>query len=104
MGEDGDDVRKGVTVILPRHPDDIHVPSYAALHTLNGNGEVTGSYQIRDWGFVNTVCSSGSVICLVSLLNYVAAHCPDELCQSRCRLLCHLAVGSAACTGQETLS
>jgi D-aminopeptidase len=56
VGEDGDDVRKGVTVILPRHPDEIYVPSYASMHTLNGNGEVTGCYQIKDWGYINTVC------------------------------------------------
>ena len=68
VGEDGDNVRNGVTVILPRHPDDIHVPSYAGLHTLNGNGEVTGSYQIRDWGFINTVCLVVLTVCLVSFL------------------------------------
>jgi len=62
VGEDGDPVRKGVTVILPRHPDDIYIPSYAAVHTLNGNGEVTGSYQIKDWGFINTVRPPQSLI------------------------------------------
>jgi D-aminopeptidase len=55
VGEDGDDARKGLTVIFPRHPDSITVPCYAGMHTLNGNGEVTGSYQIKDWGFTNTV-------------------------------------------------
>ncbi|KFZ02034.1 hypothetical protein V500_00484 [Pseudogymnoascus sp. VKM F-4518 (FW-2643)] len=54
VGEDGDDVRHGVTVILPRHPDDINIPCYAGTHTLNGNGEVSGSFQIKDWGFINT--------------------------------------------------
>lgn len=24
------------------------------MHTLNGNGEVSGSYQIKDWGYTNT--------------------------------------------------
>jgi len=28
------------------------------MHTLNGNGEVSGSYQIKDWGYTNTVRSS----------------------------------------------
>lgn len=55
VGEDGDPVRKGVTVIFPRHPDEVYTPSYAAMHTLNGNGELSGSYQIKDWGFINTV-------------------------------------------------
>ena len=41
---------------MPRHPDDINTPCYAGMHTLNGNGEVTGSYQIKDWGYINTVC------------------------------------------------
>ncbi|KAJ8059270.1 hypothetical protein OCU04_012235 [Sclerotinia nivalis] len=54
VGNDGEDVRKGVTVIFPRHPDDINIPCYAGLHTLNGNGELTGSYQIKDWGYSNT--------------------------------------------------
>jgi hypothetical protein len=55
VGKDGDDVCRGVTVILPRHPDEIHIPCYAGMHTLNGNGEVSGSYQIADWGYTNTV-------------------------------------------------
>ncbi|RAL66995.1 hypothetical protein DID88_007775 [Monilinia fructigena] len=54
IGNDGEDVRKGVTVIFPRHPDEITIPCYAGLHTLNGNGELTGSYQIKDWGYSNT--------------------------------------------------
>ncbi|CZS97225.1 related to aminopeptidase [Rhynchosporium agropyri] len=53
VGEDGSSVRSGVTVILPRAPDDISIPCYAGMHTLNGNGEVSGSYQIKDWGFTN---------------------------------------------------
>lgn len=60
VGEDGEDVRKGVTVILPRSPDEIHIPCYAGMHTLNGNGEVSGSYQVTDWGYTNTVRSPSS--------------------------------------------
>jgi hypothetical protein len=30
------------------------------MHTLNGNGEVSGSYQIKDWGYTNTVRSSSA--------------------------------------------
>jgi len=55
VGNDGEAVRKGVTVILPRDPAEIHVPCYAGMYTLNGNGEVSGSYQIKDWGYTNTV-------------------------------------------------
>ncbi|KAF7895788.1 uncharacterized protein EAF01_009750 [Botrytis porri] len=54
VGNDGEDARKGVTVIFPRHPDDITIPCYAGLHTLNGNGQLTGNYQIKDWGYSNT--------------------------------------------------
>lgn len=54
IGEDGDGVRKGVTIILPRDPLEIHIPCYAGMHTLNGNGEVTGSYQVKDWGYTST--------------------------------------------------
>ncbi|TVY15115.1 Beta-peptidyl aminopeptidase BapA [Lachnellula arida] len=54
VGEDGEDVRKGVTVIFPRHPDEISTPCYAGMYVLNGNGEVSGSYQIKDWGYTNT--------------------------------------------------
>ncbi|KAG9236812.1 peptidase family S58-domain-containing protein [Amylocarpus encephaloides] len=54
IGKDGEDICKGVTVILPRHPDEISIPCYAGLHTFNGNGEMSGSFQIRDWGFTNT--------------------------------------------------
>ncbi|CAG8961952.1 hypothetical protein HYFRA_00013732 [Hymenoscyphus fraxineus] len=54
VGNDGDEVRHGVTVILPRHEDEIQIPCYAAIHTLNGNGELSGSYQVKDWGYTNT--------------------------------------------------
>ncbi|MCJ1256510.1 hypothetical protein MMC24_004331 [Lignoscripta atroalba] len=55
LHEEGSDIHTGVTVILPRHPDDIQKPCYAGIHTLNGGGEVSGSYQIREWGVTNTV-------------------------------------------------
>ena len=61
---DGDSVRSGVTVILPRDPADIQIPCYAGMHTLNGNGEVTGCYQIKDWGYINTVRLVHEIICL----------------------------------------
>lgn len=55
----GKSVRSGVTVLLPRGGEGMLEPCYAGMHTLNGNGEVTGSYQIKDWGFVNMVRRSG---------------------------------------------
>ncbi|KAF2155987.1 DmpA/ArgJ-like protein [Myriangium duriaei CBS 260.36] len=45
--------KKGVTVILPRPVDSIHIPCHAGTHTFNGNGELTGRAPIEDWGFIN---------------------------------------------------
>jgi L-aminopeptidase/D-esterase-like protein len=45
-------------VILPRAPDEIQSkPVYAAMHTLNGIGELTGAHQIQEYGWINTVSS-----------------------------------------------
>jgi D-aminopeptidase len=53
----GEDVHTGVTVIFPRGvKDTTYVPCYAALHTMNGIGEWTGTHQIREWGFTRAVC------------------------------------------------
>ncbi|RFU28826.1 hypothetical protein B7463_g7516, partial [Scytalidium lignicola] len=51
-GKDGDDVCNGVTVIFPRHPDEIHVPCYAAIYTLNGNGEPLALTNSCSFGIV----------------------------------------------------
>ena len=48
------DVHTGVTVILPRPESDIQTPCYAGVHALNGAGELTGSFQIKEWGWTNT--------------------------------------------------
>jgi D-aminopeptidase len=48
---EGDDVRTGVTVVVPH---DGREPLFAASHTLNGNGEVTGLEWVRDWGCLST--------------------------------------------------
>lgn len=50
----GSTATKGCTVVLPRPPNDIHVPCHAGTFTLNGNGELTGSRQMKDWGYTNT--------------------------------------------------
>jgi hypothetical protein len=71
---DGDKVRSGVTVILPRAPTDVQIPCYAGMHTLNGNGEVTGCYQIKDWGYINTVRLSYANLSF----NYVILTSPDH--------------------------
>jgi D-aminopeptidase len=45
---EGDDVRTGVTVIVPP------LPVYAAPHRINGNGEMTGLEWIRESGELST--------------------------------------------------
>ncbi len=46
---EGDDVRTGVTVIVP--PPD---PLFAGCHRINGNGELTGLEWVRDSGLLTT--------------------------------------------------
>jgi D-aminopeptidase len=48
---EGDEVRTGVTVIVPTRDGD---PCFAAAHRLNGNGEVTGLEWIRESGLLTT--------------------------------------------------
>ena len=46
---EGEDVRTGVTVVVPPR-----TPLFAASHTINGNGELTGLEWIRDSGTLTT--------------------------------------------------
>jgi D-aminopeptidase len=46
---EGDDVRTGVTVIVP--PE---LPLFAGCHRLNGNGELTGLEWVRESGLLTT--------------------------------------------------
>ena len=48
---EGEDVRTGVTVIVPHGG---RQPLFAGSHRLNGNGEVTGLEWVRDWGCLST--------------------------------------------------
>lgn len=48
---EGDGVRTGVTALLPRAPEDLMHPVWAGVHSLNGNGEMTGAHWIRDAGW-----------------------------------------------------
>ncbi|GHD55357.1 aminopeptidase [Thalassobaculum fulvum] len=43
-------VRTGVTAILPRGKTGMAVPVFAGIHSLNGNGELTGSHWIVESG------------------------------------------------------
>jgi D-aminopeptidase len=46
-------VRTGVTVIIPRDDIGKH-PLYAGFHSLNGNGEMTGTHWIAESGLLTT--------------------------------------------------
>ncbi len=43
--------RTGVTAIRPRQDADIPQPVWAGFHSLNGNGEMTGTHWINDAGY-----------------------------------------------------
>ena len=45
-------VRTGVTAILPRGRDSLATMVYAGWHTLNGNGEMTGTTWLEESGFL----------------------------------------------------
>jgi L-aminopeptidase/D-esterase-like protein len=49
-GEGTDAVRTGVTAILPRGR--VHQPVFAGVHSLNGNGEMTGTLWIEESGWL----------------------------------------------------
>lgn len=46
-------VRTGVTAILPRGPDSILDPVFAAWFAQNGNGEMTGTAWVEESGFLD---------------------------------------------------
>ena len=48
----GGPVRTGVTAVLPRGRDTVPQPVWAGTHSLNGNGEMTGTHWIRDGGYL----------------------------------------------------
>src|SRR6267143_765831 len=45
-------VRTGVTAVIPRGHDSLNDPVYAAVFSLNGNGEMTGTHWIDESGFL----------------------------------------------------
>ncbi|KAF2719143.1 DmpA/ArgJ-like protein [Polychaeton citri CBS 116435] len=51
---EGSTAKKGCTIISARSPKDWYKPCHASTFTFNGNGELTGSQNIADWGFINT--------------------------------------------------
>jgi D-aminopeptidase len=51
---EGDDVRTGVTVVLPHGGNPGDDPVFAGCHTLNGRGELTGLEWVRESGLLST--------------------------------------------------
>jgi D-aminopeptidase len=47
-------VRTGVTVVLPHEGNVWDEPVFAGFHSLNGNGELTGSHWIRESGLLTS--------------------------------------------------
>jgi L-aminopeptidase/D-esterase-like protein len=45
-------VRTGVTAVIPRGHDSLNDPVYAAVFSLNGNGEMTGTHWVEESGFL----------------------------------------------------
>jgi D-aminopeptidase len=45
-------VRTGVTAFLPRGKDSMSNPAFAGWHSLNGNGEMTGTTWVEESGFL----------------------------------------------------
>jgi D-aminopeptidase len=51
---EGDDVRTGVTVVLPHEGSPWQEPVFSGAHRLNGNGELTGLEWIRESGLLTS--------------------------------------------------
>jgi D-aminopeptidase len=75
-------VRTGVTVIVPHDGDIWLEPIFAGCHTLNGNGELTGSEWIREAGLLAgaigiTNTHSVGVVHDALIAHAARAHAPD---------------------------
>ena len=70
---DGDDVRTGVTVIVP--PE---VPLFAGCHRLNGNGELTGLEWVRESGLLTTPIGITNTFSVGVVRDAIAARSADE--------------------------
>jgi L-aminopeptidase/D-esterase-like protein len=74
-------VRTGVTAILPRGRDGLGVPCAAGLHSLNGNGEMTGTAWIAESGAFSTpvtITNTHAVgACHRGTIDFVVAERPE---------------------------
>jgi len=70
---EGDDVRTGVTVIVP--PE---LPLFAGCHRLNGNGELTGLEWVRESGLLTTPIGITNTFSVGVVRDALAARSSDE--------------------------
>ena len=55
--DEKENIRTGVTAIIPRKDKDKPMPVLAGQYTLNGNGEMTGTHWVNDAGyFLGPIC------------------------------------------------
>jgi D-aminopeptidase len=69
---EGDDVRTGVTVIVP--PE---TPLFAGCHRLNGNGELTGLEWVRESGLLTTPVGITNTFSVGVVRDAIAARSAD---------------------------
>jgi D-aminopeptidase len=70
---EGDDVRTGVTVVVP--PE---TPLFAGCHRLNGNGELTGLEWVRESGLLTTPVGITNTFSVGVVRDAIAACSADE--------------------------
>jgi D-aminopeptidase len=70
---EGDDIRTGVTVVLP--PE---TPLFAGCHRLNGNGELTGLEWVRESGVLTTPIGITNTFSVGVVRDAIAARSADE--------------------------
>ena len=70
---EGDDVRTGVTVVVP--PE---LPLFAGCHRLNGNGELTGLEWVRESGFLTTPIGITNTFSVGVVRDAIASASADE--------------------------
>jgi D-aminopeptidase len=70
---EGDDVRTGVTVVVP--PE---TPLFAGCHRLNGNGELTGLEWVRESGLLTTPIGITNTFSVGVVRDAIAARSSDE--------------------------
>jgi D-aminopeptidase len=71
---EGDDLRTGVTVIVP--PE---TPLFAGCHRLNGNGELTGLEWVRESGLLSTPLGITNTLSVGVVRDAIAARSTDDL-------------------------